>query len=147
VADAPGPGRALALVYAFFSLAAGARSGVQLVTEAGHAPLAYGLSAGAAALYLIGTIAVIGVDRGRWPTSVVTIACGVELTGVLAVGTFSLAHPADFPDATVWSHYGAGYLWIPLALPVLGLVWAYRRRAPRGANAYPPIRDSDTFRA
>jgi len=28
----------------------------------------------------------------------------------------------------VWSAYGAGYLLVPLALPVLGLLWLRRRR-------------------
>jgi hypothetical protein len=32
----------------------------------------------------------------------------VELAGVLIVGTLSLLVPAEFPDATVWSGYGAG---------------------------------------
>ena len=51
------------------------------------------------------------------------------MAGVLAVGTLSLADPAAFPDETVWSAYGRGYGFIPLVLPVLGLLWL-RRRAP-----------------
>jgi hypothetical protein len=42
---------------------------------------------------------------------------------VLTVGTLSLADRAAFPDATVWSVYGRGYGFIPLALPVLGLLF------------------------
>jgi hypothetical protein len=30
-------------------------------------------------------------------------------------------------EATVWSAYGAGYLLVPLVLPVLGLLWLRRR--------------------
>ena len=30
---------------------------------------------------------------------------------------------AAFPDATVWSGYGRGYGFVPLVLPVLGLLW------------------------
>ena len=37
-------------------------------------------------------------------------------------------------DATVWSVYGAGYLGIPLVLPILGLLWL-RRNARAGAAA------------
>jgi hypothetical protein len=50
---------------------------------------------------------------------------------VLAVGTWSLADPATFPDATVWSGYGSGYGFVPLVLPVFGLLWLRRwsRRA------------------
>jgi len=50
-------------------------------------------------------------------------ACAVELAGVLVVGTLSLLMPTAFPDETVWSTYGRGYAFIPLALPVLGLIW------------------------
>ena len=28
-----------------------------------------------------------------------------------------------FPDKTVWSHFGSGYGFVPLVLPVLGLLW------------------------
>jgi hypothetical protein len=35
---------------------------------------------------------------------------------------------AEFPDQTVWSLYGVGYGFVPLVLPVLGLL---RLRATR----------------
>jgi len=38
------------------------------------------------------------------------------------VGTFSLLDRAEFPDQTVWSAYGSGYYFVPLVLPVLGLL-------------------------
>jgi hypothetical protein len=47
----------------------------------------------------------------------------VELIGVLGVGTWSVVDPASFPDATVWSDYGSGYGFVPLVLPVFGLLW------------------------
>ena len=31
--------------------------------------------------------------------------------------------PSDFPDKTVWSHFGSGYGYFPLILPILGLLW------------------------
>jgi hypothetical protein len=31
--------------------------------------------------------------------------------------------PVAFPDDTVWSGFGRGYGYVPLALPVLGLLW------------------------
>ena len=40
---------------------------------------------------------------------------------MLAVGALSYAVPAAFPDKTVWSHFGSGYGFVPLVLPVLGL--------------------------
>jgi len=54
---------------------------------------------------------------------IAVLSCSIELAGVLAVGTWSLADPATFPDATVWSGYGSGYGFVPLVLPVFGLLW------------------------
>ena len=116
-----GPGRALVAVYAVFAVAAGARSAVQLATRFEAAPLAYLLSALAAAVYLLATVALARSSRRLALT-----ACSVELAGVLTVGTASLLAPAAFPDATVWSGYGIGYGFLPLVLPVLGLLWLRR---------------------
>ena len=41
---------------------------------------------------------------------------------------------AAFPDKTVWSHFGSGYGYVPLVLPVLGLLWL---RANRRHGAQP----------
>ena len=54
------------------------------------------------------------------------LAVGTELVGVLVVGATSLLVPEDFPDATVWSQFGAGYGYVPLVLPVVGLWWLLR---------------------
>lgn len=117
-----GPGRALVAVYGVFALAAGARAGVQIATRFGEAPLAYSLSAFAALVYLVLAVALVRGER-----RLALAACGVELAGVLIVGTLSLVDPAAFPHATVWSGYGSGYVFIPLVLPVLGLYWLLRR--------------------
>jgi NhaP-type Na+/H+ and K+/H+ antiporter len=122
VADtAQGPGRVLVALYALFALAAGARAAVQIATQFDEAPLAYLLSALAAVVYIVATIGLARGGRGGRRTAV--IACSVELLGVLVVGTLSLADAAAFPDDTVWSGYGQGYGFIPLVLPVLGLLW------------------------
>jgi hypothetical protein len=120
-ATAGGPGRVLVAVYATFALAAGARAAVQIATRFAEAPVAYLLSALAAVVYLLATVGLARGGRGGRRTAVV--ACSVELAGVLVVGTLSLADRAAFPDATVWSGYGRGYGFIPLVLPVLGLLW------------------------
>ena len=116
-----GPGRVLVAVYGTFALAAGARAAVQLATQFDEAPVAYLLSAFSAVVYVVATIGLARGGRSGRRTAVV--ACVVELVGVLVVGTLSLADRAAFPDATVWSVYGQGYGFIPLALPVLGLLW------------------------
>jgi hypothetical protein len=114
-----GPGRMLIAVYGIFAVAATARSAVQIGTRFGQAPLAYALSAFAAVVYVVATLALAGVVSRR----VAYLACGVELAGVVLVGAASLAFPDAFPDATVWSDFGGGYGFVPLVLPVLGLLW------------------------
>jgi hypothetical protein len=118
-----GPGRLLVAIYGVFALAATARSGLQIATKFGEAPVAYLLSAFAAVVYWIATVALArdSLRVARW-------ACGVELVGVLAVGTLSLAVPEAFPDATVWSVFGQGYGFVPLVLPMVGLWWIRRVR-------------------
>jgi hypothetical protein len=116
-----GPGRVLVGLYALFALAAGARAGVQIATKFSEAPLAFVLSAVAAVIYLVATLGFIrGGAGGR---RLALACCAVELLGVLAVGTASLVDRDAFPDATVWSGYGRGYGFVPLVLPVLGLLW------------------------
>ena len=124
-ATAGGPGRVLVAVYGVFALAAGSRAAVQLSTRFAEAPIAYLLSALAAVVYVVATVALA---RGGRRTALVAIT--IELVGVLVVGTLSLLDRAAFPDETVWSAYGRGYLFIPLVLPVVGLLWL-RRQARR----------------
>ncbi|MEU8176105.1 hypothetical protein AB0C14_24775 [Microbispora hainanensis] len=116
-----GPGRVLVAVYGIFALAATSRAAVQIATRFAEAPLAYVLSAFAGVVYIVLTVAL-----ARGARRVGVAACLVELAGVLVVGTLSLADPAAFPQATVWSGYGSGYGFVPLALPVIGLLWLLR---------------------
>lgn len=121
-----GFGRVLIVIYAIFAIAATARSAVQLSTQFSQAPVAYLLSAIAAVIYIVATIALArgeGVSR-----TVATVAIAFELAGVLVVGTLSLILPAAFPHASVWSGFGSGYGFIPLILPIVGLWWLYRSR-------------------
>jgi hypothetical protein len=116
----------LAAVYAFFALAAGARAGWQIATRFEEAPAAYTLSALAAAIYLVAAIGL--ARRGSRAHAVALICVSIEMVGVLVVGTVSLVIPEVFPRATVWSTYGIGYGFVPLVLPVLGLLWLRRAR-------------------
>ena len=121
---ATGPGRVLVAVYAVFALAATSRAGVQLATDFAEAPLAYLLSAFSAVVYVVATVAL--ATSRPWSRPLALVACTVELAGVLVIGTVSLLVPEDFPRATVWSGYGAGYLFIPVVLPIVGLWWLRR---------------------
>lgn len=127
-----GIGRVLVAVYAVMALAATGRSFVQIVQDFDAAPLAYTLSAIAAVVYILATVALVRSDSPAW-YAVAWVAVSFELVGVLAVGTLSLTHPELFAnDATVWSGYGYGYFWVPLVLPMFGLWWlvASRRAVP-----------------
>lgn len=121
-----GLGRTLVAVYAVFALAATARSAYQLLTDASAAPLAYGLSAVAAVVYVAATLGLAEV--GPRPRLVAWLACGFEMTGVLVVGALTVLDPELFPEATVWSGFGAGYGYLPLVLPFVGLAWLVRTR-------------------
>lgn len=131
-----GVGRVLVVVYGILALAAIGRSTFQIITRFDESPIAYTLSAVAAVVYVLATIAL----AARWDV-IAWITIVFELVGVLVVGTISVVAPSVLGltdaspfggQATVWSVYGAGYLFIPLVLPILGLLWL-RRTARRQA--------------
>ncbi|WP_460799749.1 hypothetical protein [Microbacterium sp. GXF0217] len=122
-----GIGRVLVIVYAVMALAATGRSFVQIVQRFDEAPLSYSLSALAAVVYILATLALVLSNRRGWYT-VAWVAIVFELAGVLVVGTLSLVYPELFQHETVWSLYGRGYLFIPLVLPVFGLWWLRAHR-------------------
>lgn len=132
-----GVGRVLVAVYAVLAIAATGRSVFQIIDRFSEAPLAFLLSALAGVIYIVATIALAARLR---TLALVTIS--IELVGVLVVGTLSLVAPALLGlnsldpfgrESTVWSAYGAGYLLVPLVLPVLGLLYL-RSRAGRAAK-------------
>jgi hypothetical protein len=122
-----GVGRVLVIVYAVMALAATGRSFVQIFRRFDEAPLAYSLSALAAVVYILATLALVLAGRSGWYT-VAWIAIMFELTGVLVVGLLSVLEPALFQHETVWSLFGRGYLFIPLVLPVFGIWWLRTHR-------------------
>ncbi|MBD3931625.1 hypothetical protein IF129_08610 [Streptomyces chumphonensis] len=121
-----GPGRLLVTLYAVFAVGATSRSAYQIATRFEEAPLPYALSAVAAVVYCAITVALVRGGEAARRTALA--GCVAELAGVLVVGTWSVFDPEAFPDTTVWSAYGMGYLFIPLVLPVVGLLWL--RRSP-----------------
>ena len=123
-----GLGRVLIAVYAVLALAALGRSFFQIATKFHDAPVAYVLSAAAALIYVVATIALIAPGRTWMRVAWVTIS--IELAGVLIVGFLSIFLPVLFPHDTVWSVFGRGYLFLPLVMPILGLLWLRRSRSP-----------------
>jgi hypothetical protein len=137
-----GPGRLLVAIYGLFALSACARAGTQIATEFSRAPVAYVLSAFAGVVYIVATVTL--VNGSRTARRIAVLSCSVELAGVLAVGTWSVLDQASFPDATVWSTYGVGYGFVPLVLPVFGLLWLRRftRRGGSGRAVAPAAADA-----
>lgn len=119
-----GFGRVLVVLYAIFAIGATSRSVVQISTRFDEAPIAYSLSAFAAIVYIVATVALArGHDASR---RIAYVAITIELVGVLVVGAISVLFPEAFPRASVWSYFGMGYLFIPLVLPIIGLWWLRR---------------------
>ncbi|GAA1613618.1 hypothetical protein GCM10009805_05150 [Leucobacter chromiireducens subsp. solipictus] len=134
-----GLGRVLIAVYVVLAIAATFRSVFQIMKKFDEAPLAYSLSAVAGVVYIVATVALImGIkgahtSTGRLWRAVAWVALAFELSGVLIVGTLSLVSPELFAHPSVWSTFGIGYGFIPLVLPVLGLVWLRRTARASGA--------------
>ncbi|MGW5850660.1 hypothetical protein ACWFQ8_22370 [Streptomyces sp. NPDC055254] len=127
-----GPGLLLVWLYGVMVVGAVSRSAYQISTEFGRAPLAYSLSAAAALAYAFITYSLVrGGERAR---KAALVCCAAELAGVLVVGTWTLVRPEAFPDATVWSDFGMGYLFIPVILPITGMLWLRAKRPAQGAR-------------
>lgn len=125
----------LVVVYGILALAATGRSVFQIIDRFAEAPIAFSLSALSALVYIVATVALVMRGRAWYRVALATIS--FELAGVLVIGTLSLFAPAVLGlhsidpfgrEATVWSVYGMGYLFVPLVLPVLGLWWLARHR-------------------
>lgn len=138
-----GPARILVAVYAVLAIAATGRSVFQIVDRFDEAPIAFSLSAAAAVVYVVATLALaFRRDRLAWVT------IGFELVGVLVVGALTLLAPAVVGlgdvelldrafgrEGTVWALFGLGYLGVPLALPIIGLLYLGRGRRAAAAVA------------
>jgi len=126
-----GPGMLLVWFYGVMVVGAVSRSAYQIGTDFQRAPLAYSLSAVAGVVYGFITYTLIrGGERAR---RAALVCCAAELAGVLVVGTWTLVEPSAFPDATVWSDYGMGYVFIPVLLPLSAMYWLRRARNQRGS--------------
>jgi hypothetical protein len=134
-ATGSGPGGVLVAVYGVFALSATARAGVQIAERFSAAPLAYLLSALAGLVYIVATMGL--ASTRPWARPLAWAAVGVELVGVLTVGTLTVLDATAFPDDTAWSGYGRGYGFVPLVLPLVGLWWLRLtgRRAGRAREA------------
>jgi hypothetical protein len=89
--------------------------------------LAYSLSAISALVYVLATISLTK-QQAKWQ-QIARVTIWFELVGVLVVGALSVLLPDLFAHPSVWSGFGVGYAFIPLLLPVLGLIWLRKHNA------------------
>ena len=116
-----GVGRLLILVYAVFAISSTARASFQVITKFEEAPVSYSLSLLSAVVYLLATVS-LAKSGPTWKT--IALASVIfELIGVLTIGVISLLAPELFVEASIWSGFGSGYGYLPLVLPILGLLW------------------------
>jgi hypothetical protein len=118
-----GAGNLVIAVYAVFALSASVRAIYQLLRKYDEAPLAYWLSLFAAVVYIVVTLALA---KGNYSLANKTLV--FELAGVITIGSLSVFIPELFAHPSVWSYFGMGYAFIPLALPLFGLWWIRRVR-------------------
>lgn len=124
--NALGAGRTLIAVYAVFALAATVRSAYQVATNFSASPVNYSLSVVSGLIYILATIALAKNSDGWRRVAKATVT--FELAGVIVVGVYSLIFPvANIKLTSVWSYFGMYYLFIPLILPILGLLWLRKR--------------------
>jgi len=116
-----GAGRLLIVFYAVFAVSATARASFQIITKFEEAPIAYSLSLLSALVYILATVSLAAKNRSWKPIALASVI--FELVGVLSVGALSLIAPELFAHPSVWSGFGSGYGYIPLLLPILGLLW------------------------
>lgn len=116
---------ALRFVYGLWAVAALSRALYQYVFRHPPSFVPTHISALVGALYVAIIVGLGRRGRGWWWLTLALLLA--ELAGVLVVGTIDVIwHP--FPYATVWSGYGAGYVFVPLVLPLAGLWWMLRRQ-------------------
>lgn len=126
-----GLGRILVAVYGVFALSAFARSAYQIATEFSVAPIAFVLSALAAVIYIVATIALAVPGVKAWRVAFAAVIA--EFVGVVVVSVLSYASPELFPKASVWSHFGQGYGYVPFVLPIIGFWWLWAHRPSKAA--------------
>ena len=121
-----GAARILVAVYAIFALAATVRSVYQVATAFDKSPVNYSLSLISGLVYILATVAL--AKGGAVWNSIALFTLRFELAGVLLVGLYSVFVPVSNVKLTsVWSDFGMYYGFVPLALPVIGLIWLGKR--------------------
>lgn len=109
--------RGLTLLYLFWATALCSRAIWQYMTRSGNL-LPTHLSLIAGIIYLA---IVVWAWQGRRKRLIAGLI--VELIGVMVISISEFIWP--LPYASAWSGFGSGYLYMPIILPILGLVHLY----------------------
>jgi hypothetical protein len=110
--------RGLTLLYLFWAIALCSRAIWQYVTRSGDLlPTHLSLIAG-----LIYLVIVVWAWQGQ--RRLLMTGLMIELVGVIIISASEFIWP--LPYASAWSGFGSGYLYMPIILPILGLIHLYR---------------------
>jgi len=78
-------------------------------------------------LSLVAGLIYLAISYWAWKGDIRRVRLGlwVECCGVILVSIGESFVP--MPYASAWSHFGSGYLWLPLILPVAGIILSFRQ--------------------
>lgn len=114
-------GHVLAFFYPLLAISTGARAIYQLFFKQGVTNyLPVYLTAIAAGIYLVASIGFVYRRRWTWWLSVILLA--IEALFAITVGVLSITAP-EVIGHTVWSRFGIDYGFLPMLLPLFGLIW------------------------
>ena len=106
-------------LYGFWAVAVLSRAISQYINRPTVA-LPTHLSLVAGLIYLVSTYWAWKGDIRR-----VRYGLWVEIVGIMLVSMGESYAP--MPYASAWSHFGSGYLWLPLLLPIGGVILSFRQ--------------------
>ncbi|MEN9935011.1 MAG: hypothetical protein RLZZ387_1590 [Chloroflexota bacterium] len=119
---------ALAFFYGLWAVAALSRALYQYLVRRPPDLTPTHISLFVGALYVLIILGLRRRSPRAWWATLALLA--VELAGVLVVGTIDVLW-RPFPYSSVWSGYGAGYLYMPLILPLGGALYLLRKETRR----------------
>jgi hypothetical protein len=120
-----GVGFILTIAYPTLAISVGFRAVwriVEALLDGSFPPTNALLSGLTATLYVVATVGFARKARWAWRISLVSLSVETALTFV--IGTLSLLPAyADAIGRTAWRAFGQDYGYLPLLLPIFGLIW------------------------
>jgi len=87
-------------------------------------------------LSLVAGLIYLAITYWAWKGDIRRVRYGlwVEIVGIMLVSIGESYVPLPYTSA--WSHFGSGYLWLPLILPIGGVILSFR---PTRTGATPRV--------